>query len=162
MCYHVSKCCSVKSRVKSLNYTKWRLSVGWIELFSKVVHVLWSEKRKDNFSYLMGLEILAFSQFLVSRLTTTYHNTRLRFKSEIAYRALTQVAKTTPYKACNNFKRRVLVWFRHLLHPLLPPEYGGPISVIASGIWTAFNWLELTHYITTFHCDIKRADVWLF
>ena len=138
----------------------WITKNDGIELFSNVVHVLWSEKRRENFSYLIVLGILAFSQFLDSWLTTTYHNTRLTFKSKSAYRALTPVAKTTPYKACNNFKRRVLVWFRHPLDAFLPPA--SPISVIASGKWTAFNWLELTHYITTFHWDIKRADVWLF
>ena len=122
-----------------------------------MLHVLWSEKRREIFGYLMGLGILAFSRFLVSRLITTSHSTRLTLKSKSAYRALTPVAKTRPY---NNFKRRVLVWFRHLLHAFLPPE--SPISVIASGIRTAFSWLALTHYITTFHCDIKRADVWIF
>ena len=87
-------------------------------------------QKKEEKILVMG--ILAFCQFLVSRLTTTYHNTKLTFKSKSAYRALIQVAKTTTYKACNNFTRGVLVWFRNPLDAFLPPE--SQISVIASGI----------------------------
>lgn len=55
MCYHVSKCCSVKSIVKSLNYTKWRLSVGWSRPFFKSASCTLVRKKKRNFCLSYGL-----------------------------------------------------------------------------------------------------------
>ena len=134
-------------RMKSNFFQKWFVYFGQ-KKEEKILVILWA------WGFSLSLNFLSVDW---PQLTTTYHNTKLTFKSKSAYWALAPVAKTRPY---NNFKRRVLVWFRHLLHAFLPPE--SPVSVIASGIRTAFSWLALTHYITTFHCDTKRADVWIF